>query len=929
MRLPGRLGARVWWRQLIDARRVALVVAGVVVAGAVFIAGAPRVLEVATVDDLRDTLQDATPEERNIRFVARTEIGAGAPGVPFSNIEWIGGQLRDENIPPSVLELIADEQWIFDTPQFVASTYPGDVLTRYPPTFRFREQSGLEDHMTVIDGALPKPRDPELRLEGSECPEAVDDLAAFEPDDGQDCRLIELRFFETAMTPTTASEFGMALGDKIETLGDRTVAVDGRPLVVGDRFMLRPDQTQLGFRTAHFEVGSLRLIVEVSGIIELSPPDDEFWYADVLLHRPRIRENNDFEFVFAAGLLGGEQYRGFRSAAPGTGLDFSWRHLVDPELVEDTDSEQLVADLQRIAPADADVVTQLPELLQGHLAQRRLTLQVWSMVALAFAAAAVAATATLARAEAVRRSAVHALQEGRGASRLQLFTADAATAATVVALPTAIGVAIAALAFPATDLADSVAAAGAFAAVGALAYVLAGRIRTAMPGLRRVLARAVLVIAAFAVVGLLRRRETGVDDAVQGELDPTLMVAPVLLIATVAVLGTDLLGPLSKLVAGLSARARGAIWFVGLRRVATNVATIRGPLLAVVMATALAVVAAVLGSSIESGQDAAARQVVGAEARVGSTLPAIPLPTELVDELERSDIDASFGTALAFQRFEGDRGGFVADLVAIDGAGVVGAPGAPIGVELIGPWQGAQLPDVGETFVLELNGFVVPLIATDRADHREGIRVGVSTVVLDRAAFAAATTDQLAAPDFALVEDTDAIGELRVLVDGRPAVDLSTRADELDRLAGDPLSTWTSRGLRLAATAGLGLAMIAAFAASVIHAVDRRRDLGLVAVLGGTRRAAVRMALAELTPTYAGAAGLGILGGVLAVRTLGPNLTFEAFADGAITTGVVVDGRALVLVVLAIGVVLGLALGAAARTIRRLDHAMMLREGNR
>lgn len=923
----GRLGAFVWWRRLVDARRMMAVVAAVVGAGAVFIAGAPRVLDVATVDDLRHTLTDATPEERNIRFVSRTEIGAGAPGVPFSNIEWIGGRLRDENLPPTVRELIADEQWIFDTPQFVATTYPDAVSSRFPPTFRFRQQSEIDDHLTLIDGSLPMPREPELRLEGADCPDAGDP-ATFEPGDGVECEVVEYPIFETAMTEVTASEFGIALGDRIETLGDRQAAVDGRPLVIGDRFMLRPDQTQLGFRSAEFGLGDLRLIVEVSGIIELTPADDEFWYGDVLLHRPRVRENNDFEFVFAAGLLGPEQYRPFRAAAPGVGLDFSWRHLVDPALVEDTDSEQLATDLERISPSDADVVTQLPELLQDHLAQRRLTLQVWSMIALAFSAAATAAIATLARADAVRRSAVEAVQEGRGASRTQLAAADAATAAAVVVAPAAVGAGIAWWAFPAADHADSLVATTLFAVVGAAVFVGA-RTEVVVPRARRVLVRVVLVGAATALVALLRRRDTGVDEAVAGQIDPTLMAAPVVLIVAIAVLGTDLLGPAARVMARRGDRSAGPVLFVGLRRVATTVSTIRGPLLSVVMAAALSVVAAVLGSSIDAGLHAAARQRVGAEVRVHSTLPEIPLPADLVEQIHVEGDGVRLGSVLPFQRFEGPRGGFVADLVALDDAGRRGSADDPIGVELVGPWRGSQLPDVGETFALELNGFVVPLTATDRADRRAGIRTGASTVVVDRAAFAAATTDQLAAPDFVLIDDGGAIEQLRALVAGRPAVALSTHGDELDRLAGDPLSTWTRRGLRLAASGGLVLAAIAALAATVIHADDRRRDLGLVTVLGGTRRAVVRIALAELVPTYAAAALLGVVGGVFAVRSLGANLTFEAFSDGAVASGVVVEGRVLAAVVLAIAAVLAIALFTAARAVRRLDHAMMLREGNR
>ena len=64
-------------------------------------------------------------------------------------------------------------------------------------------------------------------------------------------------------------------------------------------------------------------------------------------------------------------------------------------------------------------------------------------------------------------------------------------------------------------------------------------------------------------------------------------------------------------------------------------------------------------------------------------------------------------------------------------------------------------------------------------------------------------------------------------------------------------------------------------------------------------------------------------------RALEANLSLEAFADGAVSAGVVVDWVAVAAVVVAIAVVLALTIAGAARSIRRLDHAMMLREGNR
>ena len=907
-------GLAVWRRQLLDAWRSVVVVAAIALAGALFVSSAPRVLEIATVDDLRETLATATPEERNIRFDTRTEIGAGAPGVPFSNIEWIGGQLRDESIPPSVLELVADEQWVFDTPQFVVGTYPDLALPRHPPTFRFRQQSEIESHLELVEGTLPLAREPELRLEGSDCPEEFDDLATFEPVEDQDCALVEIPIFETAITQATAVEFGFAL--------------ERRDLVVGDRFMMRPDQTNLGFRGSLVSLGELRFIVEVSGIIELDPADDPYWYGDILLHRPRVRENNDFEFVFAAGLLGPDQYRPFRAAAPGVGLDFSWRYLVDADLVEDTDSEELLVDLEKITSDSADVVTRLPELLDEHIAQRRLTLQVWSMVGLALAAAAVASLATVAHADSVRRRAVTDLQLGRGASAGQLRRQELLSALVVVVIPAAIGAALAALSFSGSSAADSVAAAALFAATGVMVVVGVAGLGVVSRA-RRIVARAALVVAAVGVVALLRRRDSGVDEAATGELDPTLMLAPVLLIAVVAVIGTDLLGPVARAVSRWTGRGRGPVWFVGVRRIAATARTLRGPLLTVVIAVALSILATVIGSSIDAGQDAAARQRVGAEVRLETSLPEIPLPADLIDAAAEADEDALFAAALAFQRFEGPRGGFVADVLAIDRPDAILDPEAPAPATLVGAWDAPHLPDVGEEFDLELTAYVVPMEVTERVDRFPGVRDGVPTVVVDRAALALFSTDRIATPDIVFIDDESVLDGLVATADGRPGVAFTTRVGEVERLAGDPLSTWTRRGLRLAAAAGLLLAVVAAVAATVVHERDRRRDLGVVTILGGTRADAVRVALAELAPTYGVAALLGVSAGVFAARVLGPNLSFEAFSDGAVSAGVVVEWSALAGVVLAVALALGLVLVVAARAIRRLDHAKILREGNR
>jgi len=916
---PGGVGIVVWWRHFRDGGSILSAVVLVIIVVSSSIAIAPRLLQTATAEDLTETIRTATPEQRNIRFHQLTEIGAGAPGRAFSNIEWIGGQLRDGHIPPSVLDLVSEEQWLFDSPQFVVGPYPEQIqvhpglpstffarTTEWRESFRFREQSGIEEHSRLIAGAMPASQDPELWLEGPECPEEVADIEEYEPDEGVQCGVLEISVFQTALSQITADELG---------------------LEVGDRVVLRPLPSESGFQQTFDGVGGVRLILELSGIIELDPIEDGFWFGDELLHRPRTFENSDFRFIFGAGLLGGDQYRSFRAAVHGAGLDFSWRYLLDPDLVEGADSEQLAIDVEKIAPPDVDTITLLPELLEEHLAQRRLTLQVWSLIGAVFAVAAAAVVWTLARGDAVRRRATASLMADRGASARQLLLLDAATAVVVTVVGVSLGSGIAWAAFSDTSSRAPVVAAAAFGVGCIAAMTIAGRAATAPNRTRLAVVSGLLLLATAAVIALLRRRDTGVGDAARSGFDLTLTIAPILVIASVAVFGAWAVAPLARGGSRLASRSKGALWLIGLRRLGAQRDALRGPLLAVVMAASLAVLAAVVSTSIAASQDEASMQAVGAEYRVEMTIIDIGLPGQLQESFRELDPDVTFGTVIPFERFLGPSSGFVADLVALDGW-AARSVGDAVPVDLVGSWDAPHLPGPGDLVRLTSGGHAVDMDVAGLYESVAGIESTRPAVVVDREALAEATNEAFAAPTMAWFGDDVDRAEVEAMIEDVPAIRLISRRDELAAISGDPLSTWTGRGLLVGALGGVALAFAAAVAAVMTGSPARTRDLSHLTVLGAARQGVVRAAMAELSPLFAMTVALGLIGGVVAARLLGPNLSLDAFSDGRVSSGVVVDAWSLLVISAVLVAALGLALWFVARTAKRLDHAMMLRKGS-
>ncbi len=934
---PGRfrsLGTATWWQQMRSDGRANLVIAVVVFATAFAVALAPRVIEHASRLDLSETVRTATPEQRNLSFEARRQIGAGAPRDPFFNIDVVSRNLRDDHIPPSVSNVLSSDQWVFDTPEFVVSSFPDQLQGPFPTTIQLRYQSGIEDHLRLVEGALPTAQDDIVRLEGPDCPNeslTKDQIEAFEPLEDQDCSLVELPLFEVAVTQQTADDMMVAIGELLTLL---------------------PSATDLSFQSPEVNIQALRFVLRVSGIIELDDEELEYWYADSSLHRPRITENPDFRFVFAVGLMSPDQYRPFRNAARGVDLDFAWRFLVDPELVDRAEASELAADIERIGPPDVQVVTLLPELLNEHLAQRRLTVQLLSMAAVVFAVAAFAAVWTVAIVDAARRRATTELIVDRGASRSQL-AAHALQTGVFIASPAVLTGAVAAvLLLRKTSVLPSVLLAVGVGVV-TIAIVVVTKLpqRTGREGkrlrLRRLVAEVLLIGLAVAGVVLLRRRATDVASSAANGFDTTLATTPALIALATGVVALRLIGPLAQGLSILANRQRGASWMIGVRRLVDQPRSLRTPILTISIASMVAVFAAVVYSSVADAQEAAAWQTVAGEHRIETANPRLPLPEQVQEAVTSSDGRVAFGSTMRFQRFSGESGDFVADVVALDVAefqalvenspladqvsaaldGVAGAvsESEPLRAVLVGNSEHRERLD--ESASLMMGRYAIDLQFLSATDHFPGVPSNRQAVLVDRALLTTRTDDRTTAPTVALLGQPGELDDrVRTVVQQQILPPhITSREQRFLALAGDPLSTWTTRSLLWLGVAGLVFAVITSGAAAVLTTTARQRDLGVLAILGHERRSLGRLVAIELLPGITIASILGATAGGAAALLLSDNLSLGAFAIDAGSPSVRLNWWVVLQVVAALAVAVGVTVAVTVRSLRRLDHAMLLR----
>ena len=492
-----------------------LVYFSVVLLTAFGVAATPRFVNAASDDALRTAAQEALPINRNLSFerALRLPLAPGAEVV--ASVRAAGEQLRSE-LPSSLLEVIAEERFVVDSPLFEVWSLPDDGAPAAYRFFRFRLQDGIAEHLTVLEGSLPRPVEPVV----------LDDA------DGK----VQTPTYQTAITADTAKLLRVGTGDRVLLVPKVDDALNrGVPL------------SQLDYQ----------LVLEISGIFEISDPGDEFWFEDRRLHRALTVENPatpDSFLLFGMGLLAEQDYGRLLADTRPTRWNYGWRFFVDANRLDSGSIDRLTGDLREMellygtsgsaAQGSVEMRSGLGRIADAYRAQRRLAISMLSLILTGLAGLILAAALLLAALRANRSRNLSALVRSRGASVVQLSAAHMVQAV-VLFLPAALlGYGLAVLLVDGRDgnlSLLSTAAVAVAASVISLALALPTFSATNGPdripgmnggaGSRRLVLEALVLAGAVIGLILLRRRGLVAGDAtgLAGGVDLFLAAVPVLL----------------------------------------------------------------------------------------------------------------------------------------------------------------------------------------------------------------------------------------------------------------------------------------------------------------------------------------------------------------------------------------------------------------
>ena len=933
---------RIWLRRLRFDGAATLVLAGVVLLTSFAVASLPRFLNEVSDDALRTIVRDAAPINRNISVERGGRISAAAGGDVFQGVIDEGDEIRI-GFPGPVTQIIADQQYVVDTSNFVVSSMPDEPAAPFPRFLRMRYQQNIDQHVTLVEGRMPEPAESvEVELTEGATP-------AF------------LQVHEIAVTEATA--------DRMET-------------GVGDSIILRARREDLLNQGLPLSELDYVLVATVSGIIEINEPDAEYWLGDTRLHEPVIVETPDVVEIYGMGLMSPDDYERIQANVNPTLMNYGWRYFVDPDRFDAGQIDQITEDLRAlevqygagsITNVDENrLTTGLVRLAGVYEQQRQLTISMLSLVIAGTLVVAIAVIALLGALIATRRRESTMLARSRGASASQLGWVEAIESLIVFVPAALLGMLLAGALVPGRApslgllLAIGVAV-GVTALVLALALpqmtgdlgrLLTGSGESAERGRQRLVIEGVVVLAALGGLVLFRRRglEAGSLSNPDQGFDPFLTSVPVLLTLAIGVVLLRLYPLLVRLASWLGSLRRGAVLFVGFRRIMQQPLAARLPLVVMLVATGVAVFSAIVLYSITEGQQNSTWHEVGADYRLQSVREDAAL-SSFLDLTAIEPIEATAEAArLQVRDVTASRPGGSFDLLAIDTeayevvtAGTRAAPDFPesmlidqniqgIGTEsnpipaiVSSNWAGSQGLSSGDIVTLEVRQTTFSVVVRDVRDRFPSLAPNRQFVVVPRASLEAADeTLNLRATFIYLKAPSRASQEIRGTVRGQSfATDVVSRPDIYTDIADAPLVDGVETGFRATVVLATLYAVLAALAGIALTSRERARDLGYLRTLGLTSgQSSILTAIEQLPPAViATGAGAGL--GFLMVWLVEPGLDLSTFAGTALPADVLFDpwvvgivaGVELITVVAAIAVYSYLT--------RRMQLGNVLRLGDR
>ena len=918
------------------------VLAGVVLLTSFAAVALPRFLNDVSDAALQTAVRDAAPINRNISVERGARIPASSSGDVFQNVIDTGTDIRSD-FSEAIDNIIGDQRYVADTTSFEVGVMPGETFISLPRFLRFRYQQDVEARVTLVEGRMPEPAEPiELQLEEGEPP-------------------VSVPVHEVVFTAETAERMLVGVGDSM--------------LVTPQR----EDPLNLGLSLSEIDY---TIVARVTGIIEIDDPDAEYWYGDTRLHEPFILETPDIVMIFGMGLMSPDDYQSLLDDTSPSAWNYGWRYFVDPDSFNAGEIDEITDDLRALevqygtsslTRVDEDRMrTGLVRIADVYRSQRQLAVSMLSLVIAGSLIVAVSVTALLGALIAARRRDSTLLSRSRGASGEQIGGAELLESLIIFAPIALIGMALATLLIPgrASSLVILIAlGVAAFAAglvlllalpdiKGDMGAILSEGRAAGQRGRYRLVIEALIVLTAIGGLVLFRRRglEAGsLSDPDQG-FDPFLTSVPILLTLAIGVLLLRLYPAPVRIGSWFGSLRRGAVIFVGFRRIIQQPLAARLPLVVMLVATGLAVFASVVLFSITEGQQNSTWQEVGADFRIQSVRENAPVPSR-VDLSQIDAIEATAGAAVLTTRdlTSPFRTGNVT-LIAIDAedyqqvvAGTradpefpesmlidqnvqeIGTESNPIPVLVSEEWSGDIQYAPGDTLTLEVrrSRFVVVVrgvrerFASLDPDKPFVAMQRESLQILDPALDLRSTFVYIKAP-------ASANDELAETIRGQTlAAEFVSRPELLDDVANAPLVDGVETGFGAVAILATLYAVLAALAGIALTARERGRDLGYLRTLGLTsRQAGLLTAIEQLPPAVvATTAGAGL--GVLMVWLVEPGLDLSAFVGETLPVSIVVDGRTVALVAGAELLTVVIAIAVYSYLTRRMQLGDVLRLGDR
>lgn len=600
------------------------------------------------------------------------------------------------------------------------------------------------------------------------------------------------------------------------------------------------------------------------------------------------------------------------------------------------------------SPALVSVRTKLPAVLAGYTVQAQAAIAQMSLMMAGVLGVAAVTLVLLSRLLVLQRSAAIALERARGASVASVGLRALLESLAVTVTGSLVGLGAVLLIVPG-GLRDPFAVVAvllvAVLAAPVQAMALArghwtGRREPANRRDREILARrrrrqrlvieaSVLALAAASLISI---RGRGLLQGRTGGIDPLLVAAPLLLAVAVTLLVIRIYPYPVRAIGSLAQRGRGVLGLLGSVRARSAIAAL--PLLALALGAALSVTGAMLVDTVSNGQNAAAWQRVGADARVDGEL----------DTAERDRLVAAPGVdTVAASR---SRGGVALDLgtttatvtmIAIDRtyADVVDAlPGEASAQSLR---QLAQ--PLGDALPVVVDQVTADRLLVDTIDMYYGpsliplVVVGVTEFAPNGYAqgpFAYVDLDTLntllpesRAADRYLVMGEGAAGAVDNLTEGT----VLTRTGWIDDRRSLALVAGVER-VMIFAVAAVGLLAIIALLATVVGGARARgRALSMLRTLGMRQRLGWWLALAELGPLIVAAILGGIAAGIVVTVTLAPSIGLDVLTGGLTIPSTSISPGVFGALAMAGGALLGLGALADVVVHRRDKLSEVLRVG--